>query len=102
MRYNYKYSDLYFKNHIKELISKNISVDKYYKSYIIKKLMLDFNNEKEKQYYSEMFNSNNILKDIENIKKNDDIIQPYLIKTHQKITITTLKECILMLTKFNV
>ena len=45
--------------------------------------MLDFNNEKEKQYYSEKFNSNKILKDIQNIEKilkNDDIIQPYLIK----------------------
>ena len=49
--------------------------------------MLDFNNEKEKQYYSEKFNSNNILKDIENIEKiekNDDIIQPYLIKNSSK------------------
>ena len=32
--------------------------------------MLDFNNEKQKQHYSEIFNSNNILKDIQNIKKN--------------------------------
>ena len=31
--------------------------------------MLDFNNEKEKQYYSEKFNNNNILKDIQNIEK---------------------------------
>ena len=49
--------------------------------------MLDFNNEKEKQYYSEKFNSNNILKDIQNIEKiekNDDIIQPYLIKNSSK------------------
>ena len=49
--------------------------------------MLDFNNEKEKQYYSEKFDSNNILKDIENIEKiekNDDIIQPYLIKNSSK------------------
>ena len=46
--------------------------------------MLDFNNEKEKQYYSEKFNSNNILKDIENIEKNDDIIQPYIIKNSSK------------------
>ena len=49
--------------------------------------MLDFNNEKEKQYYYEKFNSNNILKDIENIEKiekNDDIIQPYLIKNSSK------------------
>ena len=69
MRYNYIYSDLYFKKYIKELILKNFNVDKYYKSYIIKKLMSDFNNEKEKQYFSEKFNSNNILKDIENIEK---------------------------------
>ena len=84
MRYND--SDLYFKKHIKELILKNINVDKYYKSYIIKKLMLDFN-DKEKKYYSEKFNSNNILRDIQNIEKietNDDIIQPYLIKNSSK------------------
>ena len=84
MRYNYIYSDLYFKKHIKELIFKNINTDKYYKSYIIKKLMLDFNGEKEKQYCSEKFNSNNILKNIEKIEKNDDIIQPYLIKNSSK------------------
>ena len=75
------------KKYIKELILKNTNVDKYYKSYIIKKRMLDFNGEKEKQYYSEKFNSNNILKDIQNIEKiekNDDIIQPYLIKNSSK------------------
>ena len=87
MIYNYIYSDLYFKKHIKKLIFKDINTVKYYKSYIIKKLMLDFNGEKEKQYYSEKFNSNNILKDSENfekIEKNDDIIQPYLIKNSSK------------------
>ena len=68
MRYNYIYSDLYFKKHIKELILKNINVDKYYKSYIIKKLMLDFN-DKENKYYSEKFKSNNILKDMQDIEK---------------------------------
>ena len=49
--------------------------------------MLDFNGEKEKQYYSEKFISNNILIDIQNIEKiekNDDIIQPYLIKNSSK------------------
>ena len=59
--------------------------------------MLDFNNEKQKQYYSEKFSSNKILKDIQNIEKiekNDDIIQPHLIKTHQKIIIMIIKECI--------
>ena len=62
---------------------KNINVNKYHKSYIIKKLRLDFNEDKESKYYLQKFNSNNILKDIqniENIEKNDDIIQPYLIK----------------------
>ena len=46
-------------------------------------MRLDFNEDKESKYYSLKFNSNNILKDIENIKKiekKDDIIQPYLIK----------------------
>ena len=49
--------------------------------------MPDYNGEKEKQYYSEKFNSKNILKDIENIEKiekNDDIIQPYLIRNSSK------------------
>ena len=82
-RYNYVYHDLYFKKTIKEIILKNIDVNKYYKSYILKKLRLDFNEDKESKYYSQRFNSNNVLKDIENIEKiekNDDIIQPYLIK----------------------
>ena len=46
-------------------------------------MRLDFNEDKESKYYSQRFNSNNILKDIENIEKiekKDDIIQPYLIK----------------------
>ena len=37
-RYNYIYTDLYFKNHIKDIILKNIDDTKYYKSYIIKKI----------------------------------------------------------------
>ena len=36
-RYNYIYTDLYFKKHIKDTILKNIDDTKYYKSYIIKK-----------------------------------------------------------------
>ena len=38
IRYNYIYTDLYFKKHIKEIILKNIDANKYYKSYIIKKM----------------------------------------------------------------
>ena len=37
-RYNYIYTDIFFKKHIKDLISKNIDNIKYYKSYIIKKI----------------------------------------------------------------
>ena len=37
-RYNYIYTDLYFKKHIKDIILKNIDDKKYYKSYIIKKI----------------------------------------------------------------
>ena len=37
-RYNYIYTDLYFKNHIKNIILKNIDDTKYYKSYIITKI----------------------------------------------------------------
>ena len=37
-RYNYIYTDLYFKKHIKDIILINIGDTKYYKSYIIKKI----------------------------------------------------------------
>ena len=37
-RYNYIYTNLYFKKHIKDIILKNIDDTKYYKSYIIKKI----------------------------------------------------------------
>ena len=37
-RYNYIYTDLYFKKHIKDIILKNIDNIKHYKSCIIKKI----------------------------------------------------------------
>ena len=52
-RYNYIYTDLYFKKHIKDIILKNIDDTKYYKSYIIKKNILDLNSKVELQHYSE-------------------------------------------------
>ena len=36
-KYNYIYTDLHFKKHVKNIILKNIDTTKYYKSYIIKK-----------------------------------------------------------------
>ena len=67
-RYNYIYTDLYFKNHIKDMILKNIDDSKYYMSYILKKNMLDFNYKTELRHYSEKFNSNNIINGINNIE----------------------------------
>ena len=84
-RYNYIYTDLYFKKHIREIILKNIDTTKYYKSYIVKKLALEFNQGKrEPMYISEKHNSKNILSDINNLvnleeneKRN---LKPFLIK----------------------
>ena len=79
------YTDLYFKKHIKDITLKNINDTKYYKSYIIKKKMLNFNYNTELQHYSDKFNSNNIINDIyniENLEKNDEYLKPYLIKNN--------------------
>ena len=83
-KYSYIYTDLYFKKHIKDIILKNIDDTKYYKSYIIKKNMILFNYKADLQHYSEKYNSNNILNDINKIEvleKNDYYMKPYLIKT---------------------
>ena len=83
-RHNYIYTDLYFKKHIKDIILKNINDTKYYKSYIIKKNMLNFNYNAELHHYTDKFKSNNIINDInniENLEKNDEYMKPYLIKT---------------------
>ena len=85
-RYNYIYTDLYFEKHIKDIILKNIHTNKYYKSYILKKNILEFNQGKrDPMYISERHDSNNILYDLENIEnleKNEERnLKPYLIKT---------------------
>ena len=84
-RYNYIYTDLYFKKHIKDIILKNIDENRFYKSYITKKNMLNFNYNAELQHYTDKFNSNNIINDInniENLEKNDEYMKPYLIKSN--------------------
>ena len=60
---------MYFKKYIKDIILKNIYDTKYYKSYIIKKNMLSFNFQDDQQFYSEKYNSNNIINDIKIIEK---------------------------------
>ena len=84
-RYNYIYTDLYFKKYIREIILKNIDTKKYYKSYIIKKNILEFNHGKrDPMYISEKHDSNNISFDIENIEhlenNKERNLKPYLIK----------------------
>ena len=82
-RYNYIYNDLYFKKHIKDLILKNVNDDVFYKSYILKKNMVSFNTSDTLIHYSDKFNSNNIISDInriENLEKNEKYMKPYLIK----------------------
>ena len=84
-RNNYIYTDLYFKKYIREIILKNIDTNKYHKSYIIKKNMLDFNQGKrDPVYISENHDSNNILYDIENLENLENNeernLKPYLIK----------------------
>ena len=84
-RYNYVYTDLYFKKHIREIIFKNIDTNKYYKSYLIKKNILEFNEGKrDPMYISEKHNSNNISYDIENIENLENNkernLKPYFIK----------------------
>ena len=86
-RYNYIYTDLYFKKYIKELILKNIDINKFYKSFIVKKNVLEFNHgEKDPAYISYKFDSNNILNDLLNIQNLEDPeyknrnMKPYLIK----------------------
>ena len=84
-RYNYIYTDLYFKKHIKDIILKNIDENRFYKSYITKKNMLNFNFNAELHHYTDKFNSNNIINDInniENLEKNDEYMKPYLIKSN--------------------
>ena len=82
-RYNYIYTDMYFKKYIKNIILENVNNDTLYKSYILKKNMISFNTSDTLIHYSDKFNSNNIINDInriETIEKNEEYMKPYLIK----------------------
>ena len=86
-RYNYIYTDLYFKKHIKNIILENVNNDTLYKSYILKKNMISFNTSDTLIHYSDKFNSNDIINDInriEKIEKNQEYMKSYLIKNTTK------------------
>ena len=46
---------------MKDIIFKNIDENKYYKSYILKKSMISFNYRDHQMFYSEKYNSNDII-----------------------------------------
>ena len=82
--YNAIYTDLYFKRHMKDIKFKNTDVNKYYKSYILKKNMISFNYRDHQMFYSEKYNSNDIINDInniENLEKKEEYLKPQLINT---------------------
>ena len=84
-RYNYIYTDLYFKKHIKNIILENVNNSTLYKAYILKKNMISFNTSDTLIHYSDKFNSNNIINDInriETIEKIEEYMKPHLIKTN--------------------
>ena len=53
---------------MKDIIFKNTDVNKYYKSYILKKIMISFNYRDHQMFYSEKYDSNDIINDINNIE----------------------------------
>ena len=53
---------------MKELVLKNTDVNKYYKSYILKKNMISFNYKDDQVFYSDKYDSNNIIQDIDRIE----------------------------------
>ena len=97
IKYNFIYTDLYFKKHIREIISKNKDTSKYYKSFIIKQNMLQFNHgSMEPMYVSEKNDSGNIIQDIsniENIERKKQNLKPYLIKNSASEYNYKIKKC---------
>ena len=69
---------------MKDLVSKNADVNKYHKSYILKKNMISFNYRDDQVFYSDKYDSNNIIQDIdqiESLEKKEEYLKPQLIKS---------------------
>ena len=82
--YNAIYTDFYFKKKMKDLVLENTDVNKFYKSYILKKNMISFNYRDDQVFYSDKYDSDNIINDIdkiENLEKNEEYLKPQLIKS---------------------
>ena len=81
----YIYTDLYFKKAYNRYNIKKISIIQNVINLTLSKNMLDFNYKVELQYYTEKYNSNDVINDINNIEKlekNDEYLKPYLIKNN--------------------
>ena len=59
---------------MKDLVLKNTDVNKFYKSYILKKNMISFNYRDNQVFYSDKYDSNNIIKDIDQIENLEKMI----------------------------
>ena len=82
--YNAIYTDFYFKKKMKDLVLENTDVNKFYKSYILKKNMISFNYRDDQVFYSDKYDSDNIINDIdniENLEKKEEYLKPQLIKS---------------------
>ena len=69
---------------MKDLVLENTDVNKYYKSYIPKKNMITFNYRDDQVFYSDKYDSDNIINDIdniENLEKKEEYLKPQLIKS---------------------
>ena len=68
---------------MKDLVLENTDVNKFYKSYILKKNMITFNYRDDRVFYSDKYDSDNIINDIdkiENLEKKEEYLKPQLIK----------------------
>ena len=69
---------------MKDLVLENTDVNKFYKFYILKKNMISFNYRDDQVFYSDKYDSDNIIRDInriENLEKKEEYLKPQLIKS---------------------
>ena len=69
---------------MKDLVLNSTDINKFYKSYILKKNMISFNYRDDQVFYSDEYNSVDIIKDIDNIQnleKKEEYLKPQLIKS---------------------
>ena len=69
---------------MKDLVLENADINQFYKSYILKKNKISFNYRDDQVFYSDKFDSDNIINDIdkiENLGKKEEYLKPHLIKS---------------------